>query len=395
MATRTASKPWRRRSATVEVAAEPLVAADLDSQAANRPDVFVEDGRGQAEIRDAEPQHPAGRRKCLEDHHLVPAPGQSVGGGQARGPRADDGHALAGGLREAAAGPLIGFIEPGRRLRIGRMGGAPVRQEPLERTDRHRRVDGGAGAFVFARMVAHAAAHGRQGIGIAERPQRLVEPTLPHERHVALRVGTQRAGLHAPGPLGPFDHKRARHRLRIPAVDRLALVQLLVELVVEFDRTGLGAVAAARTLFPIDEAGPDADRGRHPAGAAFEAHEVRQGDDLDVAVPGHGHEARAHRAHRAVVRRERLIEHRHVPAERARLLKQVDFVPGRAQIQAGLDAGNAAADHQHGADRPRPALVDCRDHRHFLSGARASVMWAANHRSTPGRPRAYATSSVK
>ena len=91
-----------------EVAAEPGVADDLAAQPGDRLVLGLEDlDLGQAVLRDAVAEHPAGRRVALEDRHVVAGQQQVERGGHAGRAGADD-RGLAGrsapGARTAAAG---------------------------------------------------------------------------------------------------------------------------------------------------------------------------------------------------------------------------------------------------------------------------------------------------
>ncbi len=129
-----------------EVAVRPhlVTGADLDTGAHEHVDLVVQHGGRQTIVGDAVAQHAASLGLGLEHRHPVPGARQIVGGGQARGARADDGHALR---------PARCQGDFGRRqleLEIG--------DEALQRPDR----DGAAGrvalAGLLAWMVADAAA---------------------------------------------------------------------------------------------------------------------------------------------------------------------------------------------------------------------------------------------
>ena len=91
MATTTESKPWKVRSSRVKSRPRPALHDDLAAEPRDRLVLRLEDlDLGQAVLRDAVAEHPAGRRVALEDGHVVAGQEQVVGGAHAGRAGADD-----------------------------------------------------------------------------------------------------------------------------------------------------------------------------------------------------------------------------------------------------------------------------------------------------------------
>jgi hypothetical protein len=147
------------------------------------------------------------------------------------------------------------------------------------------------------------------------------------------------------------NHWRIGHRLRIQPEDCPALIQAAFELVRQVAHRALGhAVAAAGALRQVDRTGvalePDLER----AGLALDAEHLGQGHQLNVLVPTGSDQLGRENAHRAVVSREGLVEHRHRAADGRRPLGQKDLVARISQIERSLNAADAAANNENGTN---------------------------------------------
>ena len=151
------------------------------------------------------------------------------------------------------------------------------------------------------------------------------------------------------GAVGRIDHRNPRHGLRERHVDRLARGHADLEHVVDhFPRALLHADAAARAIGGVDHAGLLADLDLEVAHRSAHLFQLGVGEHRDLVVlADFGHLGRED-AGRAVQRGEGLVELGHVPADRRLALDQVDRVAGVGQFQRGLQAGDAAADHERG-----------------------------------------------
>ena len=94
----------RAQHLDVDVAADDGVGAELGPLRLHLREAPVEVALLHLELGDAVAQQAADTIGPLEHHHLVPGPGQLLGGGQAGRARADHGHPLAGAHRRAPVG---------------------------------------------------------------------------------------------------------------------------------------------------------------------------------------------------------------------------------------------------------------------------------------------------
>ena len=146
------------------------------------------------------------------------------------------------------------------------------------------------------------------------------------------------------------DQHHLRRGLRERDIDRLALAQALVELVGNFgsliDAVGDALLAAGAEVL-VDVARLALHRDRVVAHVAVHLGHLRVAPERDVRVRAdRGHLGRQN-AGRAVQRREGLVELGHVAADGRLALDEVDLLAGVGQRHGGVDAGDAAADHQH------------------------------------------------
>jgi hypothetical protein len=90
--------------------------------------------------------------------------------------------------------------------------------------------------------------------------------------------------------------------------------------------------------------------GLEMAGFAFQADEFGQREDFDVQVARAFDELGRDDAGGAIAGRERLVQVRHHAADGGVALDEIDLEAAVGQVEGGLDAGNAAAGHQHRAN---------------------------------------------
>ncbi|OPZ85249.1 MAG: hypothetical protein BWY76_01490 [bacterium ADurb.Bin429] len=157
------------------------------------------------------------------------------------------------------------------------------------------------------------------------------------------------AGLEVDARCGVNEHHR-RGGLREGHVDRLALRQAVVELVVEpalFEDAGFHAGVAAHAEVFFHVARLAAHLHAEVAHVAGHLRHFRVGPQRDVRVHPHQRHFRGEDAGRAVEGGEGLVELRHVAADGRLALHQVDLLAGVGQRQRRVDAGDAAAHHQH------------------------------------------------
>ena len=125
-----------------------------------------------------------------------------------------------------------------------------------------------------------------------------------------------------------------------------ALVEFVGELRLLIDAVGNALLAAGAEVL-VDVARPALDAHGVIADVAVHLGDFRVAPERDVRVRAHlGHLGRQN-AGGAIQRRERLVELGHVAADGRLALDEVNFLARVGQGQRGVNAGNAAAHHQH------------------------------------------------
>ena len=371
-----------------------LVTSYIHPQVADALDVAPQVLGSEAVVGNAHAQHAAGHGLRLKDDHFVSAPGQVVGARQARGPGADNGYAPTCRRGLGSSDLQVAGIETGLQFGVRRVVAAVVGQESLQPHDGNGRIVGGPGTVQLAGVMADARADRRQGVGVLQRPKCLVVAPLVDQGDVTLRVCADRTRPHTAWALGTVDDERVRDGLGVQAVDSLALVEALVERIVDFHGTDARAVAASGALVRIDVSRANVNGGGEFSGGAFQADQITEREDLDVAVLGDADQARAHSTHGAVVGGERFVEHGHVPAQRTGFVEDVGLVSACRKVQGCLNTGDPAADDQYRPCGWVLGLFNGHNHRQLLTVGRASVRWDLSHFSTPSSPIARASNSV-
>jgi hypothetical protein len=180
----------------------------LDAELEDAADLRVEHLARQAVLGDAEAHHPARDRARLPDGHRVAEARELIGGRKARGPGADDQHALAG--RGGRPGEL-----PARAQRL-------VAEEALDRIDADAFVELRAVARGLAGVIADPAHHGGQRVVLCQHaPGLLVVPGFGMEQPAldvltggtGMVAGRQPVHVHGadrPPGAGPVGEARAR-----------------------------------------------------------------------------------------------------------------------------------------------------------------------------------------
>ena len=108
-----------------------------------------------------------------------------------------------------------------------------------------------------------------------------------------------------------------------------------------------GAVAAAGALAHVHEPGPPAQEDLKIPGLAPDLYGPGGRLDGDQGMAGDLQHPGAQDAHGAVVGGEGLVQLRHQAADGETRFRQGHRQPHGRHLQGGLDAGNAAAHHQH------------------------------------------------
>ncbi|MGD0998631.1 MAG: hypothetical protein ABR941_10000 [Thermoleophilia bacterium] len=242
-----------------EVDAAALVQTEIDAEGADAVDLALQHVGRHAVVGDPDPQHAAGDRQRLEHGGGVAELGEVAGTGEAGGPAADDGDLLV-----VDDGKLVGQLR----------GTGDVADEPLEAGDGQRFVDRAPGAGRLTGVGTDAAADRRKGIGFGGDAIGVGEAALCDQGDVALRRRLDGAVALAGGVALLVDDVGVGDRLRVELVDRLALAELLVVLVLDGDGADRHALAAAGALVGIDESGVVLDRGVEAAWSTLEPGEL-------------------------------------------------------------------------------------------------------------------------
>ena len=154
---------------------------DGDAQGEDGVDLLVQLFPGEAVAGDTVAQHPAQLAALLVHVHLVAHEGQVVGGGEAAGTAADDGHPLARG------GGAQGLRHiPGR-----------VHGVALQPADVHGIVDHVPAAAGLAGVLAYVGAGHREGVVLADEADGVLAAAGADEGDIAGDVDAGRAQGHA------------------------------------------------------------------------------------------------------------------------------------------------------------------------------------------------------
>ena len=163
-----------------QVFADGHAGVDGDAGRQDIVDVPVQNVLGQAIVGDAIAQHTAQLGPLLVHGDFMAHQGQVIGGSQAAGAAADDGHRLA---------RLRGLFGDGGVRAV-------VHGKALQPADVHRVVHHAAAALGLAGVFAHIGAGGGEGVVLADEPHRVAVTALPHQGHIAGHVHMGRADGH-------------------------------------------------------------------------------------------------------------------------------------------------------------------------------------------------------
>ncbi len=150
----------------------PVAAGDAHAQRGDPVKLAVQDVARHPVGRYAVPHHPARPLARVPYLHLVPEPGQVVGGGKPARPGADDQHPLA--------------AVRGRRVKRPAALKREIAEEPLDTVNRNGAIEAGAVAGALAGVVTHPA---------VDRGHRIVADQLPPRPFMIPRLGVGQPGL--------------------------------------------------------------------------------------------------------------------------------------------------------------------------------------------------------
>ena len=192
-------------------------------------------------------------------------------------------------------------------------------------------------------MRADPAANRRNRIVSQDDLQRLVEPSLCDQSHIALRALMDGASGLAGRGSAARNAEYIGNRLRERPEDRLPLSQSLIEFGRQRDWTVCRASAATRAFRRVNKTRLLLDADREIPRLAFDAFHLTQGENLDVLVPADLDQARRHGAHRAIVGGKSLVELRHDSANGRATLGQIHLDAAVREIEGCLHAANTAS----------------------------------------------------
>jgi hypothetical protein len=149
-----------------------------------------------------------------------------------------------------------------------------------------------------------------------------------------------------------FSMAKARgDGLGVQAMSGMSRGEAFLVLTGQNDGTNIGTVGAAGAFLEVNVAGLHSQPGGEIARFALDGTHLGVGQDLNVGVAPDVHHLGRHNAHGTVVRRERLVQLRHVAADGALALHQVHLNACVGQIEGSLHASDAATDNHHRPDR--------------------------------------------
>ena len=191
-----------------------------------------------------------------------------------------------------------------------------IRSEALEVAHLHRAVDLFAVTFAFTRMLADAAAHGRQRAALFNELVGFFKFAGCNQRNVALRIHPGWAsGLARGHALGLGNAIHIGNGLGIGPKHGLACAELAVKFAGQRHRTSNGAIAAGVALAHIDVARALAELHIEIAHVAADALDISQRDDLDVLIARALDQLGRQDAHGAVAGRKGLVQLGHATAD--------------------------------------------------------------------------------
>ena len=138
--------------------------------------------------------------------------------------------------------------------------------------------------------------------------------------------------------------------LRVKFGDAFACAEAAIEFVRNVHGTDLRAFAATGAFVLVNVSRMPPDGGFEIAGFAFQPDEFGQCQDLDVQVARAFDEFGRADAGGAIAGRKRLVQVRHHAADGGVAFDEINLETAVGQVEGCLDAGNAAALHQHRAN---------------------------------------------
>jgi len=155
-------------------------------------------------------------------------------------------------------GPLYIFMTPNSKLRTPNfflqllaVFVYPISEKTLQSTDGNRAVELSSIAFLFTRMVTNTPNRGRKGIVFFDHIEGFFISTCLDQGDIALSARLCWTGMLARTGAVLGDKEGIRNGLRIEPVNRLSLIQSLVEFIWEEDRADLSAIITTRAFLQI------------------------------------------------------------------------------------------------------------------------------------------------
>jgi hypothetical protein len=200
----------------------------------------------------------------------------------------------------------------------------PVGGKTLKRTDRYRAVQFPPIAFLFTRMVADAPDRGRKRIIFFHHIEGFFIAARLDQGDIALGTRLRRTGVLAGAGASLGDKICIGDGLRIRPIDRLSLIEALVEFIGKENRTDLCTVVATGAFLHIDVTGMLPDGCLEMPGLPPQGDQFGISNDFDIEVPACLHQFWGDDTHGAVIGGKGLIELRHLPTNRRGPLQKID-----------------------------------------------------------------------
>ncbi|OQB21562.1 MAG: hypothetical protein BWY12_01605 [candidate division BRC1 bacterium ADurb.Bin183] len=150
------------------------------------------------------------------------------------------------------------------------------------------------------------------------------------------------------GRIADFVHNKCiGDRLRVIFVDCFSEGKPLLIFVGNADGAFFGAIAAGGAFCLIHKTRMFSDSEREIARLSFDCHEFGACEDFNIFVASALNQFWGKDAQRAVVGGKSFIEHRHISADGGFLFDKKDLVSHSGEVERGLNACDASANHCH------------------------------------------------
>jgi hypothetical protein len=162
-------------------------------------------------------------------------------------------------------------------------------------------------AGILATMVTDTTTDAGEWVILLDDPQRILVTPFTDKSNVPLCPLAGWTGIPARSDAQLFNSIRIGHRLRVKFECGTAHIEMLVELVREYNRADIGAISAAHTLVQVNVARFVLNTHRKITGRAAQLNDLGIGHQLDIDVSAHIDQLGANGAHGAVIGGKSLV----------------------------------------------------------------------------------------